>query len=506
MDSKNMEKAKYNLAIVGGGRACSFFLNLIERESFSYLDIEIVGVCDIKPHAQGMILAKKMGIFTTDNFKDLFQIQDLDAVIELTNNKALPDLVAMRPSGVGVVEHNFGRLLRKLFEMNQSLISVKEQAALDRGHYDILFHQANLGVVVLELDFTIVDANKVYLRAVKKEEKDVIGKKCYEVVKGFFAPCPSEEPGFDCPVIKTLETCKSSHIIHEYSLDDKTFYFNIAAYPVMNSQGDVIRVIELWRDITFEMTHQWEKKVQKIEADMKKVIQEDRLVSLGKLVASSVHEINNPIQGLLTFSAIMEEILADDNPDRDAIVECRGYLSHMSRELARCGKIVSGLLAFSRESALEFVNLDINDILDTVLSLTGHKLELSGIELDISLGPSSLIVHGDINQLQQAFLNLIFNAIDAMPKGGRLNISSGLDRDNKKAWVKMADNGCGIGDKDMERIFDPFFTTKEAGEGTGLGLSIVYGIIKDHEGDVKVESRPGQGALFIISFPVVGVD
>ena len=101
----------------------------------------------------------------------------------------------------------------------------------------------------------------------------------------------------------------------------------------------------------------------------------------------------------------------------------------------------------------EFVNLDINDILDTVLSLTGHKLELSGIELNISLCPSPLIVHGDINQLQQAFLNLIFNAIDAMPEGGRLNISSGLDRDNKKAWIKMADNGCGIGDKDMEHIF-----------------------------------------------------
>jgi signal transduction histidine kinase len=151
---------------------------------------------------------------------------------------------------------------------------------------------------------------------------------------------------------------------------------------------------------------------------------------------------------------------------------------------------------------LEFKNTDIHDLLQMVLSLTRHKLELSDIKLETSLCLDPLIVYGDKNQLQQCFLNLIFNAIDAMPKGGKMIISSGIKKDQKQVWIKINDNGCGISEQNMEHIFDPFFTTKEEG-GTGLGLSIVYGIIKDHKGEVGVESSPGKGTSFLISLPCV---
>ena len=251
-----------------------------------------------------------------------------------------------------------------------------------------------------------------------------------------------------------------------------------------------------------EIAEKWENKVKKIHSDMKKIIQEDRLVALGKLVASSVHEINNPIQGLLTFSHIIKDMAEKDSLDKTDLKQLREFSSHMTRELERCGNIVSGLLAFSRESALEFVNTDINDILTTVISLTGHKLELSDIKLTTSLCKSPLIVHADNNQLQQCFLNIIFNAIDAMPEGGEVNIKSGVEKDKKTVWIEISDNGYGITKKDMEHIFDPFFTTKEEG-GTGLGLSIVYGIVKDHKGNVRVESSSDKGTSFIISFPRV---
>ena len=373
---------------------------------------------------------------------------------------------------------------------------------MNRQYYDILFQQTNLGVAVLDPDFVITDANEALLKSVGKQRADVLGKKCHEVVKGFFAPCPVKEPGFKCPLLQTVRTGKSSHIIHEYALsEDQIAYFNIATYPIKNQTGEVVRVIELWRDITSEMTHRWEKRVKRIEADMRKMIQEDRLVSLGKLVASSVHEINNPIQGLITFSHIMGQMVEADCVKDDDLIQLREFVSHMKRELERCGNIVAGLLAFARESPLEFVNMDINDILATVISLTGHKIELSDIKLVTSLSHSPLIINGDRNQLQQCLLNLIFNAIEAMPEGGTLNISSGLNKKKKQVWIEIRDDGCGIKDRDMEHIFDPFFTTKAEGQGTGLGLSIVYGIIKDHEGDVKVTSKPGQGASFTISFP-----
>lgn len=391
--------------------------------------------------------------------------------------------------------------------MNHSQENHREKFDLETVSYDILFQQSNLGVIVLDTDFTILDANEQCLKVVRKNKKDVIGKYCYEVVKGFYAPCHSTEVGFDCPLKKTLRNGKSAHIIHEYTVSkNKTDYYNISTYPIKDKHGTVVRIIEIWRNITSEITNRWATRVKQIQADMKKIIQEDRLVSLGKLVASSVHEINNPIQGLLTFSHLMEDMLKDDTIEQDDLNKFKEYLAHMSRELERCGDIVSGLLAFSREAPVEFVNLDINAVVQSVLSLTGHKIELSNIVLKTDLFEKPLIINGDNNQLQQCFLNLIFNAIEAMPDGGELCISSGLDHGKKEAWVAVKDTGLGVDENNLQHIFDPFFTTKKEGEGTGLGLSIVYGLVKDHGGHIDVKSREGEGSAFVISFPSISMD
>ena len=327
--------------------------------------------------------------------------------------------------------------------MNQNPIKKNKQAILDKEYYKILFQQTNLGVVVLDTQFNIVDANQVYLKACRKTQKQVLGKKCYQVIKDFYAPCPSELPDFDCPLIKSLDTQKPSHIIHEYVLpDNRTKYFSISAYPIQGQEGQITHVIELWQDMTSEITEKWENKVKRIHSDMKKIIQEDRLVALGKLVASSVHEINNPIQGLLTFSYIIQDMARKECLDKKDLEQLREFNSHMTRELERCGKIVSGLLAFSRESAMEFVNTDINDILDAVISLTRHKLELSDIQLKTSLCPKPLIVWGDKNQLQQCFLNLIFNAHQetAHKKGlGVIDSPTRLERSrDRTVWMTLS--------------------------------------------------------------------
>ncbi|MDY0220744.1 MAG: ATP-binding protein [Desulfobacterium sp.] len=496
------EPLDFNIAIVGGGRACRFYLDLLTNESFPYLNIHIVGVCDVDLEAEGIAMAKSMGIYTTDNFKDLFRLENLNAVIELTNSKALPELIASRPKGVGVIEHNVGRLLRDLFDTSQRLASAKEEVLVEKTSTDILFEQINLGVVLLDIDFTIIDANEQYLKAVRKGKEEVVGKFCYNVVKGFYAPCHAQEDGFDCPLERTVKTGKSYHIIHEHPLaSGETAYFNIATYPVKDSRGRVIRIVELWRDITGQIKDRWRHKVRQIEADMKKVVQEDRLVALGKLVASSVHEINNPIQGLLTFSHIMCDMIGNGETGPADMERFSEFLTHMTRELERCGNIVSGLLTFSRESPQEFVQVDLSEVVESVLALTGHKLELNDILLARSLSNEPLKILGNRNQLQQCFLNLIFNAIEAMPKGGTLTVVS--DRETATfASVKIGDSGSGISQQDMEHIFDPFFTTKEAGQGTGLGLSIVYGIVKDHGGSIKATSK-GVGSSFKMLFPLV---
>jgi len=377
------EKLRLNIAIVGGGRACKFLLQLLKTESFPYLNVHLAGVCDINPEAEGLLMAKQMGIYTTDNFKDLFNIKGLDGIIELTNSKeVLLELIKCRPQTVGIVEHNIGRLLRSLFLFNQRLQSAEQQIDHEKMISEFLIQQTNEPIVILNTDFTISEANEAYLKVTGKSRAEVVGATCYKIFYDFDTPCSDHKPEYECPMVKTLRTGESAHVIMDAPLSSsRSGYFEIVTYPVKNSAGEIGRVIEIQRDITKELSSRWEEKVQKLKQDFNYMIQEDRMISLGKLVASCVHEINNPIQGLLTFSRLMEEILAKGQPTSKDLEEFTEYLSMMTPELERCGKIVSGLLSFSRETALEYKSIDLNEVLEAVIAMTHHKLELQSIKI-----------------------------------------------------------------------------------------------------------------------------
>ncbi|MBW2143611.1 MAG: PAS domain-containing sensor histidine kinase, partial [Deltaproteobacteria bacterium] len=245
-------------------------------------------------------------------------------------------------------------------------------------------------------------------------------------------------------MLETLRTGKTAHVIHEFpkSKDEPT-YCDIVTYPLRDQNGEIFRIIEIWRDITDEISLRWEEKTKELKADLNKMVQEDRMVSLGKLSASCVHEINNPIQGLLTFADLMQEILSEGYPTKENLEKFRHFLSLMSTELERCGNIVSGLLSFSRETQLEYKHLNFNDVLDAVLTLTRHKMELQNIRLDTDLAPHIIMVKGDANRLQQTLLNLIFNAIEAMPEGGQLGIVTKVNETEKNFQVQIQDTGQG---------------------------------------------------------------
>jgi len=493
-----------NLAIVGGGKACKYFLDLLSSEHFTYLKINIVGVCDINPEAEGLVLAKELGIYTTDNFQDLFKIKDLDSIIELTGKRdVLIEIIRLRPKGVGVLEHNIGRLMRKLFEVDQRLSSAEEQLTFEKKFSDFLIHQSTAAIVIINTDFTIVETNEAYLKAVKKSKEEVIGAHCYQISHGLNVPCSSAKPDMKCPMVETLRTKMSSHVIHEHPHPEKGSTFcNLVAYPLWNRNGEISRIIEVWRDITDELSNSWTKQIKELKSNLQTLVQEDRMISLGKLVASCVHEINNPIQGLMTFTYLMQEILTERKPSPEDLELFKQHLSFMSKELERCGNIVSGLLSFSRETPKEFKKIDLNDVLNTVITLTRHKMELRNVELTTRLYPGLLMIWGDERELQQCFLNLIFNAIEAMPKGGQLQIISELEGDKNNPRIEIRDTGYGIPKENLGHIFDPFFTTKGEGEGTGLGLSIVYGITKNHNGKIKVNSNVGEGTSFVLTFPL----
>jgi signal transduction histidine kinase len=199
----------------------------------------------------------------------------------------------------------------------------------------------------------------------------------------------------------------------------------------------------------------------------------------------------------------MQDILAEGKPNPEDLEQFKSHLSFMSKELERCGNIVTGLLSFSRETPKEYKNIDLNDVLNSVITLTRHKMELRNVDLIVRLHPGFLMIQGDERELQQCFLNLIFNAIEAMQEGGQLQIISELESDKNNVRVEVQDTGYGISKENLEYIFDPFFTTKGEGEGTGLGLSIVYGVTKNHKGKIKINSKVGEGSSFVLEFPAL---
>ena len=240
-------------------------------------------------------------------------------------------------------------------------------------------------------------------------------------------------------------------------------------------------------------------------ADQARILHQDKMMSLGRLAASVVHEINNPLSGILNYLRLMHRILKKGPLDAARQAQFGDYLELVERETDRCSRIVSNLLTFSRKTPPSRGQIDFSDLIERCLVLSRHKLELHDITVSHTVADNLPSVHGDANQLHQCIINLIFNAIDAMPDGGTLDLSVGSEPDFAGAVIAVQDSGSGISDRDRDRIFEPFFTTKEKGYGVGLGLSTVYGIMEGHRGSVDVKSTPGRGTTFFLRLPASDV-
>ena len=197
------DRLSFNLGIVGGGRTCKFFLELLEKDLFPHLNIKVAGVSDINPEAEGFRLAKQLGIYTTHEFRDILNMQNLDAVLEVTDNPEVHlELIRLRPKALGILEHNIGRLVRTLSWANRGLKSAEQQAELEKEVSAFLLQQANERIVSLKPDFTIIGANEPYVLAANRSRDQVTGAFCYEVAHGLSEPCTNAIRIWDVPSLK----------------------------------------------------------------------------------------------------------------------------------------------------------------------------------------------------------------------------------------------------------------------------------------------------------------
>jgi two-component system, NtrC family, sensor kinase len=252
-----------------------------------------------------------------------------------------------------------------------------------------------------------------------------------------------------------------------------------------------------------ELVRTLEDKVEERTSELKsaqfQLLQSEKLASIGKLSATIAHEINNPLNGILTYTKLIERKLNSENFAPEEIPKLSSYLTVMAREIQRCSGIVRNLLDFARqrEPSLQ-TGVDINAVIDDAIALIANQITLNQNELIKNFNQVPSIV-ADPMQLRQVFLNIIMNSCEATQEEGRITVTTSFIEHEEMVMVRITDNGIGIQPHDLAKIFDPFFTTKES--GTGLGLSVVYGIISSHRGTVNIESTPGQGTTVAIRLP-----
>jgi len=245
-----------------------------------------------------------------------------------------------------------------------------------------------------------------------------------------------------------------------------------------------------------------ERTVQ-LTAAQQRLAQSARLTALGQLAATVAHEINNPLSGVLNLAALMRRIITEQGLPGDRIEEVRRYLAQVEAETSRVGRIVTDLLSFSRQARPRGQRAELNAIIASTLAVVGHRIAETGVEVRQDLDPGLPPVRGDAGHLQQVVMNLVVNAIEAMPQGGTLHLRTARRKKRPWAVLEVRDSGSGIAPENLPRIFDPFFTTKEDGKGVGLGLAVVYGLVEAHGGEIEVASAADFGTTFTVTLPLL---
>jgi two-component system NtrC family sensor kinase len=312
-------------------------------------------------------------------------------------------------------------------------------------------------------------------------------------------------------IFDVLTRQKQELLEDEFSTVFNTGDIQRIEHTTANEKGELkhwlISKIPMWTELNAGVSHVitiGEEITDRVEAT-RAVARAEKLAAIGRLAAGVVHEINNPLATISACAEALESRVSEGAfRESAALDDLREYLGLIRSEAFRCKMITNGLLDFSRTrpSAHKLVNL--GDVISSAARLLSHQQRGENVELQINTPEDLPPVSGDESQLQQAVIALATNAIDAMPNGGVLKITS--RRNRRSVLVKVSDTGVGIPQENLTKIFEPFFTTKEVGKGTGLGLAVCYGILTEHGGSLDVQSKLGVGTTFTISLPAVNSD
>ena len=365
-------------------------------------------------------------------------------------NQNLEDLVLERNKALALSEHNY----RRIFEISKDMIVVTQK---DGTIKDI--NPAGVKMIACSEDAPLAESENIRSFFADPGEWDALREKLNQ--NGFTS---NEEINIRTKEGMIRRTLVSSGLDEAKNEDESTLHFMV-------------------------------KDIENRKMMEQQIAQADKLASIGQLSSGIAHEINNPLGIILGYTQLL---LRNENPENEKYQD----LKTIEKHVRTCKTIVEDLLNFARSSKPSEDSVQVNKSLEDVISFVQHHSRFDGVEVIKHYDAGMPYMVLDEKKIKQVFMNLIMNARHAVGKTGRIVISTVYDPARKNAVISVEDNGYGIEKKDLQRIFDPFFTTKPTGEGTGLGLSVSYGIVKNHGGEILVESRAGEGTSFKVVLPV----
>jgi len=499
-----------NIALVGGGELCK---EILEKTTSVYeqegVYAPILAVADPDPDSPGIKLADELGLLTFRNCRQLYDRRySIHLIIMLTPKQEIfNEVLRTRPPRIRLLSYNVFKIFWKAIGLEERKLRehTEEMETILNGIQDF--------ILVITPEMEIMECNEAFLTKMRYSREDVIGKKCYEVYHKIDHPCHGGPT--DCPLKDVVRNKRQIRKIQTRLMaDGEKRYYEVNIYPIWEKDGKIQKFIHISRDITQhrkeeeEITRRLEQMVEdrtrQVRETHEKLLHQDKMSSLGKLSASVVHEINNPIAGILNLIMLMQRIVEEGELGQNDIDQFQKYLRLMETETRRTSRIVSNLLAFSRQSKMEPKRVNLNRLIEQTIFINSNLLKIDGVKVVTNLDPDLPDLMGSEDQLQQVFMNLVSNATEAMEAagGGILTIGSSHILKEDSLQVNFKDTGSGIPQENISKLFEPFFTTKKKGKGVGLGLSVAYGIVREHGGSIKVTSDLGKSTTFQVELPL----
>ena len=376
-------------------------------------------------------------------------------------------------------------VLKIALERAMEKICLKRQVqeyTLNKAMYQVVINDLiQEDIMVIGADYKILEVNETLLKRLGLEREEVVGHHCFEVSHHLHSPCEGRD--HPCPLMESLKTGKPSQATHVHrDRADREFFYSISCYPIFE-HGKISGVVEISKDISKDIELQ------------KRMMDQQKLASIGQLAAGVAHEINNPLTTILTSAMVAQEDMDAEDPHYEEF-------ETIANETLRCRKIVTSLLDFARQSKPAKKRNDINAIVRECIALVTKPAALRDVAVESNLFDKLPLLIVDHHQILQSLINLVLNAIEASVPGGKISLTTSYLPEKAAIEIRVKDTGKGISKKDLGNIFDPFFTTKES--GTGLGLAITHGFVHQNAGTIEAESQKGAGTTFTIRLPLAG--